>query len=302
MKRYWVILTLSLVLYLAAAPLFGIAQDSVNLKSVSVSLWPEFDRPSVLTIYEIVLSPETILPQSLSFQIPAEAQLQTIAIEDTFQRWTTVHNDVRQSGSWQDISFLTTSHRIRLEYLDPTLVKQADLRRFDFTWLSIYPVEELSFFVQQPYGASDLVTDPLLSQKDDADLRRPYYTADFGPVQAGELFSLKLQYIKDTADLTYPALDVFPASEIDELTRGRTASPLSVVMWLIAVAVMVLIFVGIYYLWFRNRIVNKPTLEATGVGFLNPEKQTAFCHECGMRSRLGDNFCRNCGTELRRIT
>jgi ribosomal protein L37E len=38
-----------------------------------------------------------------------------------------------------------------------------------------------------------------------------------------------------------------------------------------------------------------------GVGIMNPEKQAVFCHECGNRSKVGDHYCRNCGTELRHL-
>jgi hypothetical protein len=122
-----------------------------------------------------------------------------------------------------------------------------------------------------------------------------------GQVEAGEAYPVFFQYEKDPSNPAYSALNVYAAEEINDSTRGRTASPLSVVIWLAAVALAVTILVGLYYWWFRRRAADQPTLPVRGVGIDNPEKQAIFCHECGSRSRSGDTYCRNCGTELRRF-
>ena len=77
---------------------------------------------------------------------------------------------------------------------------------------------------------------------------------------------------------------------------------MSVAFWLLAVAFAMLIMVGLYYWWFRVNISHKGERVAQGIGITNPEKQAVFCHECGMRSKAGDSYCRNCGTELREPT
>lgn len=92
------------------------------------------------------------------------------------------------------------------------------------------------------------------------------------------------------------------AEPIDESTPGRAPSPLSVVIWLLVAALAVLILLGIYYWWFQGKTSDEPVRSVPGVGILNPEKQAVFCHECGMRSRPGDYYCSNCGTELRRLS
>lgn len=278
------------------------SQSAVQLDSVTVNLWPESDRSSVLVTYEIKLSDTTSLPHELVFQIPADAQVQAVVSLDADDRPVSLEKEVIPNGLWQDIQFTTLSSTIRLEYYDPAIVKQDDLRLFEYQWLSIYRTESLSVFIEQPFGANEIMTDPPLSRINDDSRDRTYYTTEIGPVDVGELFSLTLQYVKNSANLAYPALEVSLAVPIDENTRGRTASPLSVVMWLLAVAVAVLILVGLYYWWFRVNIHNKRDHVVQGVGILNPEKQAVFCHECGMRSRTGDSYCRNCGTELRRFS
>ncbi len=101
---------------------------------------------------------------------------------------------------------------------------------------------------------------------------------------------------------TSPGLDVEAADPVDETTPGRSPSPLSVIMWLVTVAVAILILVGLYYWWFQVDLRDKRERFVQGAGIMNPEKQVVYCHECGKRSRIGDSYCSNCGTELRKPT
>ncbi|MDY6873337.1 MAG: hypothetical protein SVR81_05135 [Chloroflexota bacterium] len=118
---------------------------------------------------------------------------------------------------------------------------------------------------------------------------------------SGEPFPISFQYKKDLSKPDYPARSVRGSEKIDEFTIDRTASPLSVVLCLAGVALAVTILVGLYYWWFRRRSVEHHTRPVRGVGIDNPEAQAIFSHECGSRSRAGDSFCRNCGTELPRF-
>ncbi|HJS30103.1 MAG TPA: hypothetical protein VJ768_10805, partial [Anaerolineales bacterium] len=49
------------------------AQAEVTLEEANIALWPEYDRPGMLVIYRITLSPTVALPAALEFNIPAAA-------------------------------------------------------------------------------------------------------------------------------------------------------------------------------------------------------------------------------------
>lgn len=302
MKNYSLLLFIILLGGLLFLPGTVDAQNDVVIARAEVNLWPESGLPSVLVTYEIELAPDTPLPKDVILQIPMGANIQVVASEDVNGELTNLDTDVTQIGVRQDIRFTAPTHSLWLEYQDPAIVKQEDLRLFEYNWLSVYSVEEFSIFVQQPFGASELMTEPLLIRIENNNLDQTYYMGEIGAVGAGELFSLDLRYTKNPGNESYPALSVSAAVPIDATTRGRTASPLSVVMWLLGVAVAVVIFVGLLYLWARAHRLEKRDHVVQGLGILNLEKQVVFCHECGMRSKAGDSYCRNCGTELRRFT
>ena len=280
----------------------GDAQSQLLLTSVEVNLLPEIDRPSIFVIYDIYLEKNTSLPIEMTFQFPADADIISLSniLED--EGIIALDSEETTTNNLKKIRFTTTTHTIRIEYYDPNLVGQGNHRTFNYQWLSDYPVESLSIVVQPPIGASEIESEPALEKILSGEAGIEYYLTNAGSVPAGETYSLVLMYTETTTSAAYPVSVIEPATPINETTLGRTPSPLSVVLWLLTVAVAVSILVGLYYWWFQGKISDKRDRIVQGVGITNPEKQVVFCHECGKRSRMGDKYCSNCGTELRKPT
>lgn len=277
-------------------------QPDTRLETVIVHLLPEYIHPTVLVIYEIVLDETLALPHDLTFNIPADAQILTVINFTTENRPIELAYQETRIGNWKDLQFTATNHRIRIEFQDPNLVRQRNNRLYEFQWLSIYPVSALSINVRQPVGASNIQSQPFLSLLDNGLDDQPVLASDFGEISAGELFTLSFSYTKNPSDQAYPALAVEPAVPINRNVPGRTPSPINVILWMLVASVAVVILVGLYYLRFRIKEAEKFEQIGQGVGIMNPERQTYFCQECGLRTSAGDNFCSNCGTELRKPT
>jgi hypothetical protein len=275
-------------------------QPDIQLESVSLQLLPEFEQPSVYVIFEIILKETLPLPEELWIEVPAEAKIFNVLNFTPEGRPVELTYEETQIGFWKDLQFSPAYPHIRIAYQDPNLVRQENERLYELQWLSIYPVNALSVKVRRPQGASEIVSQPALNEVEDMLEGYQYYSADFGPLSAGELFTLTLSYTKDTG--AFPALPVMPAVPIDDSAQGRTPSPISVILWLLLASVAIMIIVAFYHLWVRASLADKRERVVHGVGILNPEKQIYFCHECGMRSKLGDSYCSNCGTELRKPT
>ncbi len=267
-----------------------------------VDLWPEHDRPSVLVIYEIELASSVALPQALTFQVPVNVEIQSVASRDKDGHLVPLEWEAVATGQWLDIQFTTQASEIRLEYYDPAIVKQDDERSFTFTWSSFYTVNNLSIFVQQPYGVGEVITDPEMTQLVNTTPNKiGYYMLEAGQVDAGVPYNLQFNYSTDALNLAYPAMDVFAAAPINRNTTGRAASILSVVLGLLVIATALLLLIGLYYVRFRKKKSLQKTVGGPDGVVINPDKQAVFCHECGSRSRPGDSYCRNCGTELHRF-
>jgi hypothetical protein len=277
------------------------SQGSIQFKSVTVSLYPEFHQSSVYVTSELVLADNLLLPQTLTLQIPAEIDdfIVTYLDEDGFiaSPDLTVTRDLH----WKYIRFLSPSPTIRVEYHDLRLAQEGNSRSFDFEWLSSYPVFTFTIQVFQPEGISQFESNRTLESTHQENSNLIMSSLDQRPLPAETLFELSFSYLS-SGDITYPNQQVEVREEISNSTQGRVPQPISLVFWLSSIALSILILVVSYFIWVKRRTSQQRGRIVQGVGLMNPEKMAVFCHECGMRSSPGDSYCSNCGTELRKPT
>ena len=62
-----------------AFPFAAQAQNPIKLSTLQVQLWPEYDQPSMLVIYDFKLPEDVKLPVSVSMSFPKEAHLVAVA-------------------------------------------------------------------------------------------------------------------------------------------------------------------------------------------------------------------------------
>ena len=270
--------------------------QQVAFDSAHVGIWPERTGQSVFVSMDLMLSSDIPLPQELVLQIPSTAVISSLlSVDDRGSVQQTAWEEV--SGEyWKDIQFTATTSNILIEYTDPTLVFFDQLRTYSFSWNASYSVRDLVISIYQPYGAGDLVTHP----ESDGVEGCCTYILNPGRVSAGASFDVTFHYVKDLENPDYLALSVSPAEPVDENTQGRTILPSTVVVWMLAVALILILLVGFYYWGFQRRYIKQEGPGADRWLMRRSEQKAIFCPECGSRSQPGDAFCRNCGTELRK--
>src|SRR5689334_19206537 len=60
-------------------PFSAQAQSGIILDSLKISLWSEYDQPTMLVIYDFKLSADTKLPVSVKIAFPKDANLTAVA-------------------------------------------------------------------------------------------------------------------------------------------------------------------------------------------------------------------------------
>jgi hypothetical protein len=309
--RKWSCL-LALVAYLAITleaafflPVGARAQGEVELDSVSVLLWPEFDKPNMLVIHEITLSAGTALPQDFDFRIPATGTVQAVAVGRTQETVTDqgIIYDVSTSGPWATVSIKNVSERaIRIEYYNE-LEKQGTARHYLYSWPGDDGVGSFSVRFQLPVDASGLQVIPALPSSTVGADNLTYYFSEFGSLAAGKTFTLTVDYQK--------ASDTLSASRINAQTAENPATAsgrvtlAKYVPWVLGVLGVILILfglvAGVLYWQGRWRNPGGVTRQRHASRREKPGEPAAviYCHQCGRRAQPGDLFCRACGTRLR---
>ncbi|MBN1966424.1 MAG: hypothetical protein JW910_17370 [Anaerolineae bacterium] len=239
-------LVLVIGLLLAALPLD--AQEAVELASLRIGLWPEYDRAALLVIYWGELAADTSFPATLSFRIPASVPAPFVvaaqpAADAPPDEVADYGNTV--AGDWRVITFTTNGPQFQFEYYID-LTRDGESRAPVFTWPGDYAVEQLSFEVQHPSGAENLTTNPLLpnSQVNSLD-GLIYYGGTFGPLVEGVPFTLSITYTRSDDTLTVNLLDTLQPDTGTTSTTGTltTTQPVAAteavnIVLLVAVAVV----------------------------------------------------------------
>jgi hypothetical protein len=281
------------------------AQNAPTYDSMTVELWPEYDRPSMLVIYTATLSPSVSLPADMTFRIPKGAGgPHAVAVGPNQTSIADVVYQTQITGDWIEVAFIATTPVIRLEYYDPGLNKEGAQRTFEFEWPGNLTVASLVVNVQHPAGAENFQVSPTAGQVRQNEDGFAYNVIDLGALGVGDAFILNVGYSKATDTLSAQGLEIEPSAPITPGSSFRTGNLVQLIPWLLGGLGVLLILGGGFWYWRTGRatgpirIRRHRTADAS-----SPQREqldaVVYCHQCGKRAEPTDLFCRACGTRLR---
>jgi len=280
-------------------PASALAQAPIVLSSLEVQLWPEYDQPSMLVIYDFQLAPGAELPVGVSVKFPKDANLVAVAVQGA--DGSLMNADYLESvgdDTWQSVVVqIQSPTTYRLEYYQP-LTRSGDERQFAFQWAGDYAVQELGLSVRMPSDATSVTADPPLPNTQDGG-GTTFLENDFGSLLAGEEFVFRLKYSRGSESLAAPVQDLQPTQPLGASTPGRVMLS-NYLPYILGALGLVLILGGALYFWQSGRS-RQPRHKRHGAGALTSVQRSSdvYCHQCGARAEPGDKFCRVCGTRLR---
>lgn len=293
----WLTVVLLAGALLAPSPAHG--QTPVSLSSLHIQLWPEYDQPSMLVIYDFQVESGTELPVGVSMKFPRDANLIAVAVHQ--DETTLLNADYLESSGddeWQSVIVQVQSPTTyRIEYFQP-LMKSDDSRSFSFEWAGEYPVQDLNLSLRMPADAKVISTAPEL-QRGESDGATYFMGGSFGPWAAGKPFDFRLEYTRTTDTLVAPPNELGPSQPLDGGTPGRVMLS-NYYPYILGALGIVLVAGGSLYFWQSSR-ARSPRERRRGGGSQKPDRRNndVYCPQCGARAESGDRFCRVCGTRLR---
>jgi len=199
----WLGMALILALFLAASSSVSAQGDVDTIEHLEVRLWPDFDRPSVLTTLVGFLPPGTPDPVSLTLPVPVDASIYALSpLRDDGRPGPEMSYDDSVPGQ---LTFSTGSTGFWLEYYSP-YTADGNSRNLTFIWQSEMDVDELEAVVQQPIMSSDLTTDPDADSVTTGTDGMQYHQIPARQVPAGSVYSLDASYTLVQPQLSQEAL------------------------------------------------------------------------------------------------
>jgi hypothetical protein len=294
--------------WLITALLFGLlivpagagAQGQTKLDAINIELWSEWDQPSMLVIYQFVVSQDTPLPAEVTLRFPKNGNLVAVAFEENGELFNKNFTPPVEQGDWQTITITAESYLPhRIEYYQP-LSRDGDKRQFDYQWFGDYSVREFTINVLVPADSTELVTSPVLENT--AAVAGGLLTSGTvtrADLKMGNSFEFELAYQRDSTALTDPnrSNQVGPVQPVDENTPGRVS--ITNLPWIIGAFGLALIGIALFSYWRSTQTSEAEPRRRRRPKGEEKEDGQAYCHECGARAQAGDRFCRTCGSRLR---
>ncbi len=310
---------LSLVLAsLLAGPV--LAQSPAPLSNLTIRLWPEYDRPQLLVIFEGTVAESEALPAPLSFTLPADVQApHAVAyLDEASGKLLTIKYDLVEGSGGKVLSFTSPGRLFQFEYYSDTmLTTDGNQRRINFSFTTSVDVAHLNLELQQPSAAQSFTSTPppSASRVESSGLAVAQY--DAGSLAAGGSYSLQASYTRSSnapsIGVNIPSAPQVPPVEVG----GAPGTWLRENLGLIFVAAGLLLLTGalIYWFWSRRAEVvvepprpvpspRKRPRSASRPARPPVEEQVeapaGYCHHCGAPFRDDEaRFCYACGAERR---
>lgn len=301
----WTILAARIALLVCIGWLIGFAETAAQpldtLASLTVALWPEYDRPEVLVIYQGELTPDAPLPATVSIEMPASVQqMHAVAYLDENTNTLISLDTFRLEASSQAkrLILTTPARRFHAEYYaDDVLLREGSTRTVHFVFTATTTIENFRFELQQPFGAVDFSSEPLPVSVEKRGDNLFYAQYPVEPLAAGASRSLRVSYQRTTDMLSSEAMRKTPGavSSLPVSTAANTGLPPE---WGATLAGSFFLGTGLGYL-IRGRLRGGCPKDAHR-GELPGRSGTArYCYRCGVRLYSEALYCHACGTPRR---
>lgn len=313
------------------------AQASIAIDKLSVALWPEYDRPEVLVVYKVELSPDVSLPAQLTFRLPGYVDQMHAVAMGTDDGLINVGDDLIKTSYEGDdfiLSFPTSSSSVQFEYYDPAILsRQNQNRELNFNFSAPYNTGIANVEVQHPFGAESFSLTPEPDSIITGGDSLKYSTIVAGSLAAGEGVQISASYRRSTNDLSLQALQQGGAAQnaaqnlnvpaASPAAASTSALSPNIAYGLIGLGAVLLVGAGGYW-WYttnRSRKESAPQRRAPQKGRKparrkreksNKQQQAtlfatepavttgaAFCYKCGAALKNDANFCHTCGAKRR---
>ena len=276
------------------------AQEGPRLASISISIWPEYDRPeAALVIIHGKLADGVSLPATVALRIPASTGGPTAVASAASENapLTTRNHGLTNAENFLLVTLTTPDPVFQVEFYDPLATDNPD-RTYAYIWPGDLAANQLGVEIQEPRGATGLSSEPDLGRGTVGPDGLAYHNAQLGPSEVGKTLTINVRYRKTDPRTSLEILGL----EVAESSSGGIATWL---LLLAALAAVVLAVVVVVY-WHRQRAPAMagaaPGTHSTGRRTSGPREASpsqAFCTQCGNQLGSDDHFCSRCGTKAR---
>jgi hypothetical protein len=284
----------AVAILLLSAQASAAPEEGPGFKQLKVSIWPEYDDPRVLVMWELELAEDVALPTTVKYALPAGAQVASAcAIDASGQH---IPAQVQSTGEGDlVVSYELNERSTHIEfYYNPAI--GAERREFTYSLLPLSAADELLVEVQRPLRATEFSLAPAPKATFSDSQGFQYHRYEFGRTEAGQELRFTISYEKP---------DAIPSMQA--AASGGTANAPGNSDYVLPLIVLGLASVfGVLFVFLRSRGRQKPKPRRAAHGGRKAAMRPAvgspaarFCTGCGEPLRAEAVFCTACGRPAR---
>lgn len=278
-------------------------ESSIDISTMKISLWSEYDNPNLLVMYKGRVSSNVKLPVTIKFSIVPGIEPHVASVTLTNEHIHDPFDIVNEEGDTY-VSFLLKEREFAIEYYYKAFPPLGSNKSFIYNYKSYYPINSFSYEIQQPISATNFITQPssIRSVSDSKGILNHLVLT--GAVAAGEIKTVSVSYFKSSKKTSLQLLE-------NPDGKWSTYNIISI----IALAMLVGLLIRSYYKKGRRkgsgiqragakkvaqkvRIHNQQGKIPTEKLKYRSDRVPRFCPNCGEKVDTGTNFCGSCGNQL----
>jgi hypothetical protein len=285
------------------------------IQSASLRLWPEYDKPGLLVIFDGTFSNTVTFPHEMVFTLPPGAH--DIQATMTDASGSLLTQPWRIDGNKLTFTLQGAGYQVEYYVDTPLLGSQ---RNLSYAFQAPYTIKQLEIEVQQPARATNFSVVPQPESSSPGSDGLTYYRLLRSNVAAGQSMPITIQYGKADQGTSVTPAPVAPgaaagaASAPGGSSAAGQTSFTTILPWLL-IGLGGLAFAGAlaYYILLQRRsaapAASPPVRPAKaapspfasgGAAGTTGSGPAVFCPKCGRPFTAVDQFCAQCGAARRR--
>ncbi len=189
---------------------YSVANEDLSIGRMRVAIWPEYDDPSVLVIYDGKLDEDVRFPVKTSFLIPKGAVISdACSLSFSGQHFCQLYKTINR-GAFDEVRLLLPYPNFYLSFHSSLVDTKNEKRAFDYKVKANHSIKTMEVDIQQPLRTTEFKLLPAgAASSIEKDFTHFRYT--FGPISAGEEKAFKVSYLKKdqkpSVDIKYSAMN-----------------------------------------------------------------------------------------------
>ncbi len=200
-----------LVLILAIFPLLltqAGAEDDLSIGRMRVMIWPEYDDPSILVVYDGRFTDDSKFPTVTDFIIPKDAIINDIcSLSPGGQHFCQLY-EISRGDSYDTVHLSLPFSNFYVSFHFAPVDLESAKRRIEYIIKANHPIDSMEVDIQQPLRSTEFTISPsggVASKEKDFD----HFNYTLRDIAKGDQRVFKIDYLKGTRE---PSVDVKFAS------------------------------------------------------------------------------------------